>query len=167
MSSTHHAELTIRNMTIDDMAAVFHLGEQLFTSDFSPSMYRTWDEYEITTLFNSDSDLCLVADLDGEVVGFALGTTVDKPNSSWKYGYLVWIGVRPGLQDYGIGQKLFEEIRDRMEEQGVRMIMVDTDADNEAGIRFFRKLGFDKMRQHVYLTLNLSRTRKGRREKKG
>ncbi len=167
MSSTHHAALDIRNMTIDDMAAVFHLGEQLFTSDFSPSMYRTWDEYEITTLFNSDSELCLVADLDGEVVGFALGTTVDKPNSSWKYGYLVWIGVRPGLQDYGIGQKLFEEIRDRMEEQGVRMIMVDTDADNEAGIRFFRKLGFDKMRQHVYLTLNLSRTRKGRREKKG
>jgi len=167
MSSTHHAELTIRNMTIDDMAPVFHLGEQLFTSDFSPSMYRTWDEYEITTLFNSDSELCLVADLDGEVVGFALGTTVDKPNSSWKYGYLVWIGVRPGLQDYGIGQKLFDEIRDRMEEQGVRMIMVDTDADNEAGIRFFRKLGFDKMRQHVYLTLNLSRTRKGRREKKG
>ncbi|GAB4557580.1 MAG: hypothetical protein Tsb0017_12390 [Geothermobacteraceae bacterium] len=167
MSSSRHAELDIRNMTIDDMAPVFHLGEQLFTSDFSPSMYRTWDEYEITTLFNSDSELCLVADLDGEVVGFALGTTVDKPNSSWKYGYLVWIGVRPGLQDYGIGQKLFEEIRDRMEEQGVRMIMVDTDADNEAGIRFFRKLGFDKMRQHVYLTLNLSRTRKGRREKKG
>lgn len=167
MSSSRHAELDIRNMTIDDMAPVFHLGEQLFTSDFSPSMYRTWDEYEITTLFNSDSELCLVADLDGEVVGFALGTTVDKPNSSWKYGYLVWIGVRPGLQDYGIGQKLFEEIRNRMEEQGVRMIMVDTDADNEAGIRFFRKLGFDKMRQHVYLTLNLSRTRTGRREKKG
>ena len=95
-------ELEIRELTIDDLAAVFHLGERLFTSDFSPSMYRTWDEYEITTLFNSDNELCLVAELEGEIVGFALGTTVDKLNSAWKYGYLVWIGVRPGCRRAGL-----------------------------------------------------------------
>ena len=64
--------INIRDMTIDDFAEVFHLGEQLFTSDYSPSMYRTWDEYEVTTLYNSDSELCLVAELDEEIVGFAL-----------------------------------------------------------------------------------------------
>lgn len=155
--------LEIRELTIDDLAAVFHLGERLFTSDFSPSMYRTWDEYEITTLFNSDNELCLVAELDGEIVGFALGTTVDKQNSSWKYGYLVWIGVRPGLQKCGAGRKLFNEIRKRMLEQGVRMLVIDTDADNEAGINFFKKQGFDNIQQHVYMTLNLSRTRQRRK----
>ena len=158
--------LEIRNLTIDDLAAVFHLGERLFTSDFSPSMYRTWDEYEITTLFNSDSDLCLVAELDGEIVGFALGTTVEKQNSSWKYGYLVWIGVRPGLQKCGAGHNLFNEIRERMIEQGVRMIVIDTDAENEAGINFFKKQGFDNIQKHVYMTLNLSRKRKSRKKKK-
>lgn len=158
-------ELDIRQMTIDDMAAVFHLGEQLFTSDFSPSMYRTWDEYEITTLFNSDSELCLVAELAGEIVGFALGTTVEKQHSAWKYGYLVWIGVRPHLQQGGTGKKLFKELKLRMVEQGVRMIVIDTDADNEAGVRFFKKLGFNNIQQHVYMTLNLSRPRK--RKKKG
>ncbi len=157
-------ELHIRIMTIDDMAAVFHIGEQLFTSEYSSSMYRTWDEYEITTLFNSDSELCLVAELAGEVVGFALGTTVEKHNSPWKYGYLVWIGTRPGLQKCGAGNALFEEIKDRMIEQGVRMIIIDTDADNEAGIRFFKKQGFDNIQQHVYMTLNLSKTRKRRRK---
>ena len=79
-------ELAIRIMTIDDLAAVFHLGEQLFTSEYSSSMYRTWDEYEITTLFNSDSELCIVAELNEEVVGFALGTTVEKHNSACTYG---------------------------------------------------------------------------------
>jgi len=156
-------ELEIREMTIDDMAAVFHLGEKLFTSDFSPSMYRTWDEYEITTLFNSDSDLCLVAELNGEIVGFALGTTVEKQNSAWKYGYLVWIGVRPGLQKCGAGNQLFNEIKHRMKEQGVRMIVIDTDADNEAGIKFFKKQGFNNVREHVYMTLNLSRSRHKRK----
>jgi len=152
-------QLEIRELTIDDFAAVFHLGEQLFTSEFSPSMYRTWDEYEITTLFNSDSELCLVAELDGAIVGFALGTTVEKQNSAWKYGYLVWIGVQPGLQKGGAGKKLFNELKKRMVEQGVRMIVIDTDADNEAGIKFFRKQGFNNIQQHVYMSLNLSRTR--------
>ncbi len=152
-------EVEVRELTIDDLAAVFHLGEQLFTSDFSPAMYRTWDEYEITTLFNSDSELCLVAELGDEIVGFALGTTVEKQNSAWKYGYLVWIGVRPGLQKCGAGHKLFNELRKRMVEQGVRMIVIDTDAENEAGINFFRKQGFDNVREHVYMTLNLSRPR--------
>jgi len=159
-------QLEIRDLTIDDLAAVFHLGERLFTSDFSPSMYRTWDEYEITTLFNSDSDLCLVAELDGEIVGFALGTTVEKQNSSWKYGYLVWIGVRPGLQKCGAGHQLFNEIRERMIDQGVRMIVIDTDAENEAGINFFKKQGFDNIQKHVYMTLNLSRKRKPKKKKK-
>lgn len=151
------SQIEIRDMTIDDLAAVFHLGEALFTSDFSPSMYRTWDEYEITSLFTTETELCLVAESQDKVVGFAMGTTVEKQNSSWKYGYLVWIGVQPGLQQGGTGHLLFSEIHRRMVEQGVRMIMIDTDADNEAGIRFFKKLGFDKMQQHVYMTLNLSK----------
>jgi len=158
--------LDIRNMTIDDFAAVFHLGEKLFTSDYSPSMYRTWDEYEITTLFNSDSELCLVAESADKIVGFALGTTVEKSNSAWKYGYLVWIGVRPGIQKKGVGDALFDEIRKRMVEQGVRMIIIDTDADNEAGIRFFEKHGFDNVQKHVYMTLNLAKQKRGRRRRK-
>jgi ribosomal protein S18 acetylase RimI-like enzyme len=157
-------ELVIRVMTIDDLAAVFHLGEQLFTSEYSSSMYRTWDEYEITTLFNSDSELCIVAELDEEVVGFALGTTVEKQHSAWKYGYLVWIGTRPGLQKQGAGKELFDEIRDRMVEQGVRMMIIDTDADNDAGINFFKKQGFDNIQKHVYMTLNLSKTRKSNKK---
>ncbi len=158
--------ITIRSMTIDDLAKVFHLGEDLFTSDFSPSMYRTWDEYEITTMFNSDSELCLVAELADEVAGFALGTTVEKQHSAWKYGYLVWIGVKPGLHKSGVGAELFDEIKARMIDQGVRMILIDTDADNEAGIRFFEKQGFGNIQKHVYMTLNLSKKRKRKRKNK-
>ncbi len=158
----------VRDMTIDDFSEVFHMGEELFTSDYSPSMYRTWDEYEITTLYNSDSELCLVAEDEAEdgLLGFALGTTVDKSNSAWKYGYLVWIGVRPGLHQKGVGARLFSELKQRMVEQGVRMIIIDTDADNEAGIRFFKKQGFDNIQKHVYMTLNLSRKSGRKRSRK-
>lgn len=150
----------IREMTIDDLSEVFHIGEEVFTAEFSPTLYRTWDEYEITTLFNSDNELCLVAELDEQIVGFALGTTVEKQRGPWKYGYLVWLGVRPNVQKANVGGHLFRELRRRMQEQGVRMIIVDTAAENEAAINFFRKQGFGNPCEHVYLSLNLTRPRK-------
>jgi ribosomal protein S18 acetylase RimI-like enzyme len=157
--------LRIREMTIDDLSEVFHLGEKLFTSEYSPSMYRTWDEYEITTLFNSDNELCIVAELEDEIIGFALGTTVKKSHSAWKYGYFVWLGVKKGIQKSGAGAKLFREIKRRMIEQGVRMMLIDTDADNEAGINFFKKQGFGNIQEHVYMSLNLSKKSKTKKEK--
>jgi ribosomal protein S18 acetylase RimI-like enzyme len=168
MSETRPAgeeRLIIREMTIDDFSEVFHIGEEVFTAEFSPSLYRTWDEYEVTTLFNSDSELCLVAEAGDAIVGFALGTTVEKHHSPWKYGYLVWLGVKKGLQKARVGDRLFREIRRRMQNQGVRMIIIDTDADNEAAIRFFQKQGFGNTQEHVYMTLNLTRPKRKATEK--
>jgi ribosomal protein S18 acetylase RimI-like enzyme len=156
----------IREMNIDDLPEVFHIGEELFTAEYSQSLYRTWDEYEITTLFNSDNELCIVAEYDGRIVGFALGTTVKKQHSPWKYGYLVWLGVRRDIQKMAIGERLFKELKRRFKDQGVRMIIIDTAADNEPAIRFFQKHGFGNIQEHVYMTLNLSRKPKKKTVKK-
>lgn len=154
--------LRIRQMTIDDFSMVFHIGEEVFTAESFQSLYRTWDEYEITTLYNSDSELCLVAEAGGVILGFALGTTVTKHNSPWKYGYLVWVGVRSNIQQGGVGSGLFKEIKHRMKEQGVRMMIIDTSADNHPAVRFFEKQGFGDVQEHVYMSLNL--TRKSRKK---
>ncbi len=158
--------IRIREMGIDDLAPVYHIGEEVFTAEYSTSLYRTWDEYEIISLFSTDSELCLVAEMDEHIVGFALATTVEKPRSAWKYGYLTWLGVRKNLQHAGIGQRLFKEIVRRMEQDGVRMVIVDTAADNTAAIRFFQKQGFDDMTEHVFLSMNLSRKGRGRKTKR-
>jgi ribosomal protein S18 acetylase RimI-like enzyme len=156
----------IREMTIDDFSEVFHIGEEVFTAEYSQSLYRTWDEYEITTLFNSDNELCIVAEAEEKILGFALGTTVSKHNSPWKYGYLVWLGVRKDIQKGRVGSSLFKEIKRRMKEQGVRMILIDTSANNEPAIRFFEKQGFGNIQEHVYMTLNLTRKPKKKPRKK-
>ncbi|NJD06051.1 MAG: GNAT family N-acetyltransferase [Methylococcaceae bacterium] len=166
ISAPGEETVRIREMTIDDFPKVFHIGEEIFTAEYSQSLYRTWDEYEITTLFNSDNELCLVAESGAQIVGFALGTTVEKHNSPWKYGYLVWLGVCRDIQQGGVGSVLFKEIKRRMKEQGVRIIMIDTSADNQAAIRFFRKQGFGDVQEHVYMTLNLTRKKKKTRKKK-
>jgi ribosomal protein S18 acetylase RimI-like enzyme len=69
------------------------------------------------------------------------------------------------LQKARVGDRLFREIRRRMKVQGVRMIIIDTDADNEAAIRFFQKQGFGNVQKHIYMTLNLTRPRRKVAEK--
>lgn len=49
--------VTIRQMDIDDIGPVYHLGDELFTSEEFPILYRTWDAYEVTDHFTSDPRL--------------------------------------------------------------------------------------------------------------
>jgi ribosomal protein S18 acetylase RimI-like enzyme len=154
------SKITIRQMELDDLAPVYHLGEKLFTAREVPTLHRTWDQYELVELFNSDSELCLVAENEGEIIGFVLGTTIEKDRSAWKYGHLVWLGVVPEHQRGGIAARLFNQLKELMVRQGVRMVIVDTEADNLSALHFFRKMGFGKPEEHIYLSLNLSTHRK-------
>ncbi len=149
--------IVIRVAEIDDLAAIFHLGERLFTAQEYSNLYRTWDEYEVTGLFNSEPNHLLVACRGSWVVGFAMGTTIEKARSAWSYGHLLWLGVDTAHAGKGVGSLLFDRFRDIMEEEGVRMLMVDTQADNDDAIRFFHRMGFENPTDHVYMTLNLQK----------
>ena len=152
--------VTIRQMEIDDLAEVFHLGEELFTADRVPNLYRTWDPYEVVSFYLSDSDYCFVAEMDDDIVGFALGTTISKPRSAWKYAHLVWLGVRGDLRRSHVAERLFEHFKETVMEEGARILFVDSEADNETALAFFKKMGFGNPREHIYLSLNLTERRK-------
>ncbi len=157
-------EVEIRQMEIDDLSAVYHLGEKLFTSAEFPILYRTWDPYEVTDYFTSDSEYCFVAEAEEKIVGFILANTIEKEGTAWKkYGYLSWIGVAPEFQQLNLGQRLYNRLEDRLEEEGVRMMIADTEADNEKAISFMKTVGFTVSAEHIWLTKTL-RTRRGRKE---
>jgi ribosomal protein S18 acetylase RimI-like enzyme len=145
----------IRTATIDDLAAIFHLGEAVFTSQEVANLYRTWDEYEVTHLFNSEPEHILVADAGTAVVGFAMGTLIEKPRFAWNCGHLLWLGVDPDYARRGVGGLLFDRFREIMESEGIGLLMIDTQADNLRAIEFFRRKGFENPTAHVYMTLNL------------
>ena len=152
------SEVNIGQMEIDDIGSVYHLGEKLFTSEEFPILYRTWDAYEVTDHFTSDPDYCLVAEAQGRVIGFILATTIEKEGTAWKkYGYVSWIGVDETCQRTNLGLRLYRRLEERFKEDGVRMIIADTEANNEGAIAFFKALGFSPSRQHLWLTKTLRR----------
>lgn len=159
----HESELEVREMELDDLPAVFHLGERLFTSEDLPILYRTWDPYEVVEPFTSGPEFCLIAEDENErIVGFILGTTYEKEGTAWKYGYISWLGVAPEVQRRGLGERLCRAVERRMREEGVRMMLVDTEAGNLPAVAFFKRLGFTSRRSHVWLgkTLKPSKSRK-------
>jgi ribosomal protein S18 acetylase RimI-like enzyme len=145
----------VRELGIDDIAPVYHLGEGLFTSDLYPYLYRTWDEWEVIGLYNTDPEYCLVAETEGELAGFILGTIITK--ASWTYGYILWLGVSPKYQRRGVADKLVDKVVARMIEDGARFMLVDTDPTNTSALKFFNRKGFGNTRQHIFLSMNLSK----------
>ncbi|MDY6893491.1 MAG: GNAT family N-acetyltransferase [Chloroflexota bacterium] len=145
-------KVTIRQMEIDDIPSVYHLGERVFTSEDLPILYRTWDPYEVTEYFSSDPEYCFIAETGGKVVGFLLGTTIEKEGTAWKrYGYLSWMGVDEEYQRTKLGFRLYRRFEDRLKEDGVRMVMADTEGGNEEALAFFTELGFSVRGEHVWL----------------
>ena len=113
----------IREMEIDDISSVYHLGERLFSSEEFPILYRTWDPYEVTDAFTSDPNYCFVAELEdeGEIIGFALATTIEKEGTAWKkYGYVSWIGIDEQFQRSNLGQRLYRRLEERFRKDGVK-----------------------------------------------
>jgi ribosomal protein S18 acetylase RimI-like enzyme len=76
------------------------------------------------------------------------------------------LGIEPGFQKQGIAVKLFKHFRDLMLDSGVRMLLVDTEADNLPALYFFRKMGFGQPQEHIYMTLNLTGQKRRIKEKK-
>jgi len=157
VSPKHKNEIEIRPMTLQDIPAVFELGQRLFQADRLPTLYRAWDDKEVIDAFNSSQDTCFVAEVKGtrRVVGFALGRIMEKPQSAWRYGWLEWLGVDPAFKRRRIATRLLKRLIQTFLERNVRIMLVDTDEENSEAISFFRKVGFGQEVKHVYMSMNL------------
>jgi ribosomal protein S18 acetylase RimI-like enzyme len=149
---------TVREMEIGDIPEVYELGGKTFKPELWPVLYRNWDEYEVTSRFNTDREYCLVAVSEARerIVGFALGTVIEKPGSAWTYGFLLWLCTHPRWRHEGVAARLVDRLVERMvAEDGIRILLTDTDPENVAAVSFFGHMGFADRREHVYLASNL------------
>lgn len=60
-SGQRKSSIKVREMSVNDIPAVYRLGHRLFRTHGESTFYRTWDAYEVTNNFNQDPRLTLVA----------------------------------------------------------------------------------------------------------
>jgi GNAT superfamily N-acetyltransferase len=99
-------------------------------------------------------DLAVVAEENGEVVGFLLGflTPAAPP-----VAYVHLVGISPDHRRRGVGKDLYEHFAERARGAGARRLKAITTVGNDGSIRFHEALGFQASEDADYAGAGRSR----------
>jgi GNAT superfamily N-acetyltransferase len=132
--------MIIRLAERKDVLSIFNLIVELATYERAPEQVSNTPEQLEIDLFDLHICEALVAELEGEVVGFALYYT----------NYSTWKGACLYLEDFyvkdihrrkGIGEKLFESVVEIAKKRKVRRMDWQVLEWNEPALSFYRKQG--------------------------
>ena len=87
----------------------------------------------------------LVAEQDGEILGFAYGNWF-KPRPAYRYSVEDSVYLAPDLHRQGLGRALLAELLTRCETAGIRKVMaIIGDSANAGSVGVHRALGFSQV----------------------
>ncbi len=78
-----------------------------------------------------------------------------KPRNPWRYGWLLWLAVRPKMHRGRIATRLLRRLTELFVAREARIMLVDADEQNRHALAFFKRQGFGQAVRHVYLSRNL------------
>ena len=97
---------------------------------------------------------CLVAELEGKVIGFIVGEV-----SGWEFGvpdtigWLSTIGVDPDYQNKGVARELSQEFIKNLKAIGVSVVYTLVNWNDWDLLKFFRAMGFTRGGDMINLEL--------------
>jgi ribosomal protein S18 acetylase RimI-like enzyme len=100
----------------------------------------------------------VVARIDGEVAGFAVGVIREAPESLFaketRHLYLDRIAVDPAFRRKGIGRELVQALLNHARRAGLGQVVLDTWEFNEGARSFFLSMGFKRQMQRLSMGLD-------------
>ena len=143
--------VTIRNAVIEDLRPIQDISHELFISDinFDTHINLQWayeDDGENEwreRIENHNKFLCLVAEIDNEIIGCLAGLLCDEDSyRPLKRADLRNIYVRKEHRHKGIGNKLTQQFIEWAKEKGAKKMSVETYAGNSDALEFYKEEGF-------------------------
>jgi ribosomal protein S18 acetylase RimI-like enzyme len=102
------------------------------------AQYQRWME--------AGDALLLLAERDGEPVGYALAHLQDGPDDTYplgeRYAEIYTLSVTPEHRGLGIGGRLMDSIETRLAELGIRDIAVSAMVETASALRFYARRGY-------------------------
>ncbi|MEZ4340353.1 MAG: GNAT family N-acetyltransferase [Sandaracinaceae bacterium] len=96
----------------------------------------------------------LIAEEDGEVVGFLLGLVTDEAP---RVAYVHLVGIHPDHRRLGVGKELYVRFTERARASGAATMKAITTVGNEGSLRFHEALGFEAREDEDYAGRGRSR----------
>lgn len=130
--------ITIRNMRSHDISNIIAISNGIVGKD----RVTSWKQ-SLESSLGVYPMICLIADINGEIVGFLIGDT-----SNWEYGlppcaWIQMIGVKKEYQGKGIGKMLLQQFNTNCKQDGFKLVQAFVRKDDERLCKFFGASGFD------------------------
>lgn len=98
----------------------------------------------LVALIGWQQSRCLVAEEDGQVVGFIISEVSNGAFGASRAGWLSWVGVSPKKMGQGIGRSMAKALFAIFKRDGVENIYTAVRWDSVDMLSFFKSLGFDR-----------------------
>jgi ribosomal-protein-alanine N-acetyltransferase len=122
------SEITLRVPVSSDAAALIAIENACFTDP--------WEDESFQRLADNHEGNCRVAELDGRVVGYWIGSRIDDEAE------LANLAVDPALQRGGIGRALLEDFLTHVGAPQGTTVFLEVRASNTPAIQLYRRYGF-------------------------
>ncbi len=131
------SEPVIRKMRPDDVEQVLRLGQDNPEFSVSESAPGFWSEKQLLRWSRSREDLMLVAEADGEIVGFSFyACHIPTGKAQWEN---LW--VHPAWRHQGVGTRLAETALSSLRKRRFTILVGFAKAGNAAGLGFLQRYG--------------------------
>jgi len=131
-------QVSIRNAIPSDIDSIIALDE-VGPREEKPAYWRgIFDHY---VKGGKKDRIFLVAEMDGEVVGFISGEIRAWEFGSPPCGWVFALAVSPKTRGVGIGKRMFEEICRRLKQGRVSTVRTMVDRNQKIALSFFRSQG--------------------------
>jgi ribosomal protein S18 acetylase RimI-like enzyme len=155
--------VVIRKATEADVPGIVELWKEFvdFHAVRDPYFTRSASGHEnfakyVAERMRKESDIVLVAEAAGCLVGFCVAGIVQRPPvyEISECGGIDSLAVTEGYRRRGVGNRLVEEARRWFIGRGVRRIEVGVLMENRTAGSFWRKMGFRPYFEKMYLDLD-------------
>lgn len=133
-------DVEIRTLKMEDLDAIVKIDEKVLGEN-----RKDYLERRLELMNNKSSRISLVAEVEGEVVGFILGDV-----SGWEFGvpetigWMDTIGVDPAYQKKGVATALAHELIKNLKTVGVKTIYTLVSWNDWDLLQFFHAMGFTR-----------------------
>lgn len=151
--------LVIRYAKREELESVNKLREQVNEVHVNgrPDIFRAdgWPliEPNIYTRFDEDNSGVIVADLEGEIVGFAVVQYILRPETSFvkarRFYHIEEFGVDENHRRKGIATALIKFAKEDAKKRGFERIELNMWEFNEGALAFYESVGFKTYRRYM------------------
>ena len=132
--------INIREITLNDAGDIQKIRKAISKDDSDIDAIKLVEQQVKSNQGRSG----LVAEINGQVAGYMISTTLYAGFGIQKSAWIMAIGVHPDFMGRGIGLKLAEEICNFYKTKGVHSIYSSVKWDSTDVLSFFKKLGFER-----------------------